>query len=477
MMTNRSQLTTFQSIYTKLLELNVSAQILTFFIWKRSSLIECLENLECLNSSFAFYEWIFKNSLLENAKFEMYKSLQPLIAIYPYVNPEQLYFSCQSVLIQNYEEVSRYIDDVEGWLVPGQERYLFEKVKQLPDHSKIIEVGACYGRSTCSMAFACVGSNKQIFSIDTFLGNTKGGTRKYGNTFFDIWANNIKRYNLHNYVNPAIGFSHEVLKKMNIKFSFAFINASHHYIDVLKEFELIYPLIEDGGWIAFHDVAPDWPGPWRVWRETAMQLLSSHEYISTLACGQKVQGKPFDKPLDHKPFNYAQEWATYLNDFSPQTSKAMLMFGFPNNKLNKLLDNKIEEVEAIIASMPTHYKNSLREMLKLEAASDPILHYWSALTYLQENNFKEAHKAFSESSNRFKRSDFFYRRINYHKQKIGRITNSKNTGSNFESNLTNQIEKKTTSTSARKNENILFRQKEMSISKKRQLQNDSCSIL
>ena len=37
MMTNRSQLITFQSIYTKLLELNVSAQILTFYIWKRSS--------------------------------------------------------------------------------------------------------------------------------------------------------------------------------------------------------------------------------------------------------------------------------------------------------------------------------------------------------------------------------------------------------------------------------------------------------
>ncbi|KPA16637.1 glycosyltransferase [Candidatus Magnetomorum sp. HK-1] len=96
----------------------------------------------------------------------------------------------------NYDEIGYFINSITGFLVKGQEKYLFDKVKSLPNNAKILEIGSCYGRSACSLATACVGTNKRVFSIDTFLGNTDGGTRKEGNTFLDVWYNNVTRLKL-----------------------------------------------------------------------------------------------------------------------------------------------------------------------------------------------------------------------------------------------------------------------------------------
>ncbi|KPA16638.1 glycosyltransferase [Candidatus Magnetomorum sp. HK-1] len=175
-----------------------------------------------------------------------------------------------------------------------------------------------------------------------------------------------------------IGYSHEVILTLDkkIKFDFVFIDASHHYKDIIKEFELIYPMVNIGGWIAFHDVDPAWPGPWRAWRETGMKNLYSHEYCSTISCGQKNSDMAIVLPK-RESFNFAKEWATYLIDILPEFSCAMLISMDINNP-------KFEQAIKIIASMPEHIKFSLTEMLKLEGKTDPILHYWQALS-LEKN--------------------------------------------------------------------------------------------
>jgi len=322
-----------------------------------------------------------------------------------------------------YDDISVSIESVESALVPGQEKYLFNKIKSLPDNAKILEIGSYCGRSTVSMAYACAGTKKRIISIDTFMGNVEGGTRKKGNTFYDVWYLNLKRLNLNKYVTSFCGYSHKNLKHWNKPiFDFIFIDASHHYKDVLNDFVLSYPLLKDNGWVAFHNVEPGWPGTWRVWRETAMPILSSHEYMSTLACGQKKSEIHLIEPPANSSFSYSREWATFLNNFNPQVSKAMMHC----MQQEQIIFNKyIAQAEKIIATMPHSLRFSLKEMLKLEASSDPILHYWYALTLIQKNYFQEALNALNEATRQHQLSKDIQERVEMYKKNLN-IVLSKN---------------------------------------------------
>ncbi len=188
-----------------------------------------------------------------------------------------------------YKSIQPIVEAIEGFMVPGQEKYLFNKVKALPDRAVIVEIGSYKGRSTVAMAYACIGSNRKIYCIDTWDGNDSDFPDR---KFFDIWQNNIEKNGLSPYVIPLQGYSHQVLSQWQElageqEIDFIFIDGSHQFLDVLKDFELSYNLIKEGGWIAFHDVVPTWPGSERVWHKIAKNRLINHEYSSTLACGQK----------------------------------------------------------------------------------------------------------------------------------------------------------------------------------------------
>lgn len=186
-----------------------------------------------------------------------------------------------------FQHVVGAIDSVFGHLVSGQEQFLFEMAKSLPDGAVIAEIGTFYGRSTVSMAFACVGTRKHIYCLDTFCWN--GGVVGGSEDWQDLWEHNMQRLGLREWVTPLRGRSRHLLAHWGNKpkIDFAFIDGSHNYQDVLDDFRLIFPLIKPGGWIALHDVCDDWPGPMQVWKENAMPFLLNHRFCHTIACGQK----------------------------------------------------------------------------------------------------------------------------------------------------------------------------------------------
>jgi ADP-heptose:LPS heptosyltransferase/predicted O-methyltransferase YrrM len=192
-------------------------------------------------------------------------------------------------LVRNYSQISIYVEEVEGFMVRGQEEFLFNKVKSLPDTAVIVEIGSFKGRSTVAMGYACLNTRRKLFCIDTWDGNDSDFDQR---NFHETWKQNIRNNHLESHVIPLKGLSHDILKHWNIKradfkIDFIFIDGSHQYADVLKDFELAYPLVKTGGLIAFHDIIDTWPGPTKVWHETAKPLLSDIEYSSTLACGVK----------------------------------------------------------------------------------------------------------------------------------------------------------------------------------------------
>lgn len=198
-------------------------------------------------------------------------------------------FKLKTVQLISYDNIRDAVESIEGFMVPGQEEYLFNKVKSLPEDAVIVEIGSFKGRSTVAMAYACVGTKRKIYAIDTWDGNDADFSERQ---FFELWQQNVQLNGLEQYVIPLKGYSDDILNRWNQltnskAIDFIFIDGSHQYLDVLRDFEISFSFVKNGGWIAFHDVVPTWPGPERVWHNIAKLRLVNHEYSSTLACGQK----------------------------------------------------------------------------------------------------------------------------------------------------------------------------------------------
>ncbi|NWF75121.1 MAG: class I SAM-dependent methyltransferase, partial [Nitrospirae bacterium] len=190
-----------------------------------------------------------------------------------------------------WEDIKMFVLSIPGLLAPGQEEFLFNKVNSLQDDAIIVEIGSYKGRSTVAMGYACKGTKRRIYCIDTWDGNETDFQER---NFYDVWQENIRKNGIEKHVTPLKGNSHYILSRWDEltngkMIDFIFIDGSHRFLDVLKDFEMTYPFIKKGGLIAFHDVVHSWPGPERLWNDIAKYILENHEYCSTLACGQKIK--------------------------------------------------------------------------------------------------------------------------------------------------------------------------------------------
>lgn len=176
------------------------------------------------------------------------------------------------------------IDAVPGYLLQGQERWLFEAAYSLPSPANIVEIGSFMGRSTCSLASGCRDTQKRVFAIDTFNGNDYDFPAR---GYLDQFSDNVKGCGLSRYVEPVVGVSYEIARSWNRPIHMLFIDGSHQYEDVLADFEGFFPHVAPGGIVALHDVCEDWPGPSRVWHETAKRRLVDTSHFKSLAYGRK----------------------------------------------------------------------------------------------------------------------------------------------------------------------------------------------
>ncbi len=288
-----------------------------------------------------------------------------------------------------FDEVAPLIGSVPGHLYGGQEKYLYDKVASLPAGARVLEIGSNYGRSTVAMAFACVGTDKSITCIDTFVGMSNGGTKERGCSFRDIWDVNVGQFGLRPLLTPLEGCSQEVLRTLSLDepFDFVFIDASHHFDHVLEDFGLVYPLVKNGGWISFHDVTPSWPGPWRVWRETARYLLSEHEYCASIACGRMQEGVSYVVNPESSEFSYSLEWTDFVTEKSPQVGR---LLDYYRKALLSGDWERAKRCEASFIKIGHSLRDDLREMLKLEAGEDGVLNYWLAVLEQEEGRVEAA---------------------------------------------------------------------------------------
>jgi hypothetical protein len=184
------------------------------------------------------------------------------------------------------------IDSVEGLLFGGQERFLFNTARSLRPNCNIVEIGSFKGRSTCSLAFGCLGRKKRVYAVDSFDGNAWDFHER---GFFEEFWNNIERCGLSGYVKPVAGLSSEVAKAWDKPIHFLFIDGSHRYEDVLADFTGFFPHVVPGGIVACHDVEESWPGVLRAWDRIIKHQLTDLGNCHSLAYGRKprARGRPW----------------------------------------------------------------------------------------------------------------------------------------------------------------------------------------
>lgn len=295
----------------------------------------------------------------------------------------------------NFIEISTKVDTVLGWILKEQEIYLFDKVRSLPDGAVILEMGCCRGKSTVAMAFACLGTRKHIYSIDSFSGND--GQMGAAVDFESEWRDNLRRFGLESYATPLRGYTCDVIPDRSLYPSpdLVFIDASHEFTDVIEDFRGIYPYVKDGGWIAFHDVEAGWPGPWRVWKDYATHILEHHEYSSTLACGRKAAGRPFKRRDEAAPtFSFS---SGLRNDFRACLGSTHdLVRAMDASLAGK--DGTREERVALLeaekrlmeAPVPEFHAVLQDMMLARDGRIDGLLRLWTGLSHLGQGRLQEA---------------------------------------------------------------------------------------
>lgn len=176
-------------------------------------------------------------------------------------------------MVTEMDSIHKKANTINGWLSRSEGALLYNLA--LSTNGNIVEIGSFEGRSTLYIALAKKDNEKNgfIYAVDTFTGSTehtKHGKIDTYNTFID----NMKKYDIMDFVKPIRNTSIKAASECNILFSMIFIDGAHDYNNAKSDFLAWSPKLEDGGMLLFHDTIM-WKGPKRVIKEC---ILNSDEY-------------------------------------------------------------------------------------------------------------------------------------------------------------------------------------------------------
>lgn len=158
------------------------------------------------------------------------------------------------------------VDGIAGWLSRGEMDLLAACAGLACDAAErhghaeppvVLELGSFHGRSTVVIATALKHQGRRrlrFFAVDPHTGYHLGDG---GDTKAALDAN-LRQHRVDSYVNIVRGFSHELDWKHTV--AFLFIDASHEYEDVRRDYEVFRERLAPGALVAFHDYAPCCPG-------------------------------------------------------------------------------------------------------------------------------------------------------------------------------------------------------------------------
>lgn len=185
---------------------------------------------------------------------------------------------------RRFRKIWPEISKIDGWLVPGQEWWLYKTAHSLPPNSIIVEIGSFKGRSTACLALGCSRRNGHVYAVDTFNGND---VDFFDRNYLSEFESNMRMLGLTESVTPIVMTSKEASEVWDKPINMLFIDGSHVFDDVVSDFLGFFPQVRDGGMVALHDVCETWPDVVKAWCEVAVIRLRRIGQFSTIAYGRK----------------------------------------------------------------------------------------------------------------------------------------------------------------------------------------------
>jgi predicted O-methyltransferase YrrM len=198
------------------------------------------------------------------------------------------------------KNILRYVMGIKGLITLPEGVFLYKLANSLPTHSIIVELGCYRGLSTVFLLSGIKNKKGFLYSIDPFEDNVDQQIKlvnRYDNAYYkkvelrginkkctlDQVRRKIKNKGFKNF-KLIQGYSFNVVKDWKEKIDLLWIDASHNYKDVKRDFKQWSPFLKKGGFIAFHDANKrdnskywkwGWEGPTRV----VKKYLNSPKWI------------------------------------------------------------------------------------------------------------------------------------------------------------------------------------------------------
>ncbi len=153
---------------------------------------------------------------------------------------------------------------IDGFLMDDEAIALHEASKSIvKKNPTIVEIGSWQGKSSIVIASGLKKNQGKLYCVDPFngAGDARSAVRyskdaaALGRSLIEQFQKNISDAGLSDLVEAMPGFSSEVRKKWNETkhIDFIFIDGDHSYEAVKKDFLDWSPIVNVGGYVAFHD--------------------------------------------------------------------------------------------------------------------------------------------------------------------------------------------------------------------------------
>ena len=193
--------------------------------------------------------------------------------------------------IERLKEVSK---GIPGWLADNEGIFLYNAAKNCTK-GEIVEIGSWKGKSTVWLAEGSkAGKKLKVHAIDPHKGYDSKPTLK-------DFTENIESAKVDDIVVPIVKTSEEAAKSFRKPVEFIFIDGSHEYDDVKKDFELWFPKVMSGGIMAFHDTL-GYDGPRRVVNELVYKSrhFRNIRLVNNITYATKAENTSFDRIRNRK---------------------------------------------------------------------------------------------------------------------------------------------------------------------------------
>lgn len=195
----------------------------------------------------------------------------------------------ETIFVRRYGKAYRHMQsfrEVEGFLTDPEAMFLHDTAQSIRAVSPVVvEIGSFLGKSSVAISHALADKpGAKLYCVDPFDASGdafsaptyQSHQERVGNDLFAAFQSNIHRYGKPHVIEVMRGYSYDVVKNWTKPIDFIFIDASHDYDDVLRDFQEWSPHVKLGGIVAFHDVRldrrhMDLSGPAQVVRDHVFQ--------------------------------------------------------------------------------------------------------------------------------------------------------------------------------------------------------------